>query len=543
MFAMPRGQDRQVNAQDKALETLSNLVSTPEEEETEPVTPTAQVVTLLQPEQVEETPKPRKKAPPVQQVEAQSDGEVSKKKGQTEDFFDYLQRITPSEWSNSQTSGLYVYKKSPKGNVRITDEPLHCPITLQELRDEYLPVHGDGTYRLQFTTGLKHLSNCGENVTFDASGNFLSTSPTGFLRQGSVDNNNMAVPEVMQAASRMLEHGARASVDVVKANQIENNKSVDIAGIITAIAALNNHKDGDSAMVKMLEAQKAEADKRADREKADADKRADRDKAEADARIAREITAANERQTRDQQFFQMIMKQNEDRAADKDKFFEILLKEKDKKEAGLGEMMSQFFKAFVADKLEGGSGSEILPGWAGVVQTALPKVADAVSTFMAVRAGATPQQVQALQTAQAQQNETAHGPNGGVLNPAPVSPLVSADQQLVDFINRLGNYVSSHENPDPGYMLTVINEEYGSIEDWIFRTPQDQILAMLQNNPLGQRLLAIPNAPPFIDQLILGIKNPEGVEEPEPAVIPATAQQYSVQEASSKPKKRKSAAN
>lgn len=526
---MPRGQDRQVNAQDKALETLSNLVSTPEEEETEPVTPTAQVVTLPQPEAKAEDPKPTKKAAPV----TESDSDFKKQPG--EDFFEYVNRI-PLEAFTANGAGLYVYKQAQSGNVQI--DKIYRPLVFDELKNIYAAKNGAGNYYVQFNTRDKKYSSMGQRYTFDGDNLSLLGEGAG----GQLGNAALANPQ-QSATAEAIKIIAEASREANKANieLIKDHAKKPEEG--TAITAL---------IIKMMDAQRVQDVERAERERKEAIARADQDRKDAQEIAKRDIDAAKERATRDGEFFKLLLDGNEKRANERAEmmalmqkqqtdFFNTLLKEKEKKEdsLGMGDVLKELFGAFARERLEGG-GNDTLPGWAGVVQTALPKVADAVSTFMAVRAGASPQQVQALQTAQAQQNETAHGPNGGVTNPAPLPPILSADQQLLKFITWFGDYLSTHAEPKMDHVLDVINEEYGPIQDWIVRSQPDQIFTFIQNHQLGQQLLAIPGASEFISEAINQIKTEQGQE---PAVIPATAQQYSVQEASSKPKKRKSAAN
>lgn len=434
-----------------------------------------------------------------------SDIPPQRKKAPTEDFFEYLQKILPDEWSSSKTGGIYIYRESSKGNVRVNDEPLHRAISLQELRDEYVPKFGPGTYRLQFNTSLKHLSSCGEKVTLDPQGVLLGSPSSGSFYGGSVPQDLPGIGRAFESIADISKNAATAAVEVVKSAQMEQNKPIDIAAIVTAVAGLLPKQD-NNVMVQLLESQRKDAEARAERELKSANERADRDR-----------TTAQERADRDQKFFQLMMDQQKERGSDQQKFFELLLKEKDKKEDsyGVGDVLKELFKAFAEERLEGG-GEPRLSGWPGVAQAFLPKIAEVAQTYAPLIAAkmqgqpVTPQQVQQIQAQVAAQTQPV--PSNGQLPPAQ-AVFPSTEQLLMDLLNRIGLYLTSRETPNAEYILEVMDEEYSPVVDLFSRLPKDQILSTIGAYPLGQQLLKIPNAQLFLESLIDAIKNPQEGEE------------------------------
>ena len=480
---------RQLNATSRALATLdrmNSIVSPQEKEETETEEPK---------EKQEDPPLPRA-ATAEQPKPLDPTADMSRKRQPSEDFFDYLQRITPEEWSNSQTSGLYLYKKSAKGNVRLTDEPLKCPITLQELREEYYPLHGDGTYRIQFTTGLKHLTGCGENITFDGNGVSLGGAPSASFRGASVAPGDTSFTDAIKATSEMLKDGAKAAVEVSKANQIEQNRPVDVAGIITAVVAaftaMQPKTDGDSALLKLLEGQRKDAEDRARATKEDAERQRQRDKEEASGQ-----------RERDQQFFMMMKQQSDGMNA-------VLLKQAESKSDTMSQMTNLITSFMsVREKIEDSLGGGQPKGWEGVIGQLIDRAPDAiagVSALMAARNGATSQQLQALQPQQPQQQ------------PQPQQPQIEND--FFELIHRMGKYLSrdtglwqvdylagepgdDDSDPIPG----MIEVEYPAIFQILFvGQPKETIILSINGTEIGKNILAHPQGSEFLHKVIDSIK-------------------------------------
>lgn len=439
---------------------------------------------------------PRKGAVPP----PSSDHEARRRRP-SEDFFDYLQRISPEDWSNSQTSGLYIYKKSPKGNVRITDEPIHGPITLAEFREQFYPTHGDGNYRLQFTTSLKYLTSCGENVTFDSNGASLGTSPMGALGGSPVSPGMTGFTDAIKATSEMLNYGARAAVDVSKLQQVEHNKPVDIAAIITAvvgaITAVQPKNDGDSALIKLLEGQRKDAEDRAKAAKEEADIRERR--AKEDAAAARE---------RDQQFFTMMKNQSDGMNA-------ILLKQAESKADSLTQMTNLITSFMtVREKIEDSLGGSQPKGWEGVIGNAIDKVGDvlpAVLSRFGAGGGAT----------QVQQPQMIPG--------APPTP--PEQQEFPEMVNRIGKYLARDVNLwDGSYLVRLIETEYPVTHAQLVNQPKDAAIAAFGSLPTGKAILEHEAAAKLISDVLDVIKNPElfdtvfpeieeEPEEPEPGPV------------------------
>lgn len=498
----------------RAEKTIQNLASNESQaEDTQENQESVETPQIAEAPRRGRPPKKEQASLPAPQI---AEGFPDRKRGPSEDFFDYLQRVTPEEWSNSQTSGLYIYKKSPKGNVRITDEPLHCPITLQELREQYLPVHGDGTYRLQFTTGLKHLSNCGENITFDANGNFLGSSPIGLLRPGSVGGMD-GFTDAIRATSDMLKDGAKAAVEVSKVNQLDQNKSLDVSALITAIAGLMPKQDGNF-LTTMLENQRI-----------DAEKRAERAEREAKERSEREAKDSKDREERSEKFFALIQTQQDKAATEREKFYTMLLAEKEKKQedtfGGL-DLVKGLFKIFLEERVEGAANPA--PNTAfGLLATALDKFAPAITALApAIGAKLSGQMPQPIHIAPPL--HPAPGSDGGSTI-VPTPGVINTEALLMDLLNRLGLYLSTH---DPAtyqldHWIDVVFEEYGPVASILQQLPKERIMEVLKSSSIGIQLLSIPNSQLFIEALIDEIKRPEeNTQEGKPLAqaIPTEAQ-------------------
>ena len=440
----------------------------------------------------------------------------------SDDFFDYINNIvTQDEWTTSSTC-LYIYKQAASGNVQL--ERLYRPVTFDEMRDVFVPKYGPGNYLLQFNTRQKQLSQASKRMTFDGAGASLADGSTNAFGTNAYTQAQLpsALSKAIESTSKMLEEGAKAAVEVSKSGQIENNRpTVDLPALITAIGTLipkpdhkvEQEKDKETNfLVTMLENQRKDADSRAERELKAANERAER-----------ELRAANERAERDSKFFQIMLDQQQ-------KFSDALLKEKDKSGsfgmAEIGKVVGEMFKAFAEDRLEGDG--RMLPGWAGVAQAVIPKILDAAQSYAPlIAARLSGQQLSSQQIQQIQQQQQQNPTAPQLLPPQPINGgqqlgFPSTEQLLIDLLNRIGLYVTSHEpsklNIDSdqdgisdaaGYFLDVIEQEYSPVGSLWYQLPKEQILQTLTAYPVGQQLLQHEPAKLFIESLINAIKNQE----------------------------------
>ena len=497
---------RQANAAKRALMTIDNLSPAEEEEDIELQT---SEVTAPEVEEKQEKPKPNGREKKALAVAAVST-ELDRKRGPSEDFFDYINRVAPEDWSNSQTSGLYIYKRSPKGNVRVNDEPLRGPITLQQFREEYLPVFGDGNYRLQFTTGLKYLTSCGENVTFDGQTVSLGGTSTGIISRSSVSNADQGFSDAIKATSEILKDGAKAAVDVSRVQQMDQAKGLDVAALLTGLAGFMPKPD--NTMVQFLI---ADSQRRAEAAEKRAEEQHRRDKEDADRRerLAKEEAERRDRDRKDE--LDRREREWKDRQDRDNKFWELMLKEKEKKdEMGLGGIIKDLVVPLVKERFEGGGSPE---GWAGVASNLadrLPDVVAGVSAMMAARNGATPAQVQQMVAPQPQL--------------PPQQQVQGPQADFAELMKRIARYLSRDSalwNTEDGrdYILGMIEEEYAGIrQDLFVNQPQEVIYQAIQADPYGANILAHEIAKGFLESIVDAIKAEEtgevteAAEEPEP---------------------------
>lgn len=433
---------------------------------------------------------PRRNAPPTPPTQAvdeyPSEAPASRKKGERQDFFEYLQTITPEEWATSKTGGIYIYRESPKGNVRVNDEPLHRAITLQELREEYASKYGPGTYRLQFNTTLKHLSSCGERVTIDPQGGVLAAPYTQTLYGAPVPQDFAGMGQAFQTVADISKNAATAAVEVVKSAQIEQNKPIDLAAIITAIATLTPKKD-DSFLINLLENQRKDAESRA----------------------ARDLQAAQERASRDQQFFQLLQSEQEKRANERaelmrgqvemqQKFFEAMMQKEKERADSLGQFTG-LIKGFldVREKIEESfSGGNRPQGWEGIIGTAIDKAGEILPAIMQARAGGV--------------SATIH-PSLVASSSQPPSPP-TREMEFLEMISRIGKYLQRDVNLWDGiYIVRLIETEYGGIHaDLFINQPKEVILETLKAaSPIGKAIMEHETAAQLISNVIDVIKDPE----------------------------------
>lgn len=530
----PIVKNRQSNAQDKALETISKVGTIEADPEEESLSQSATVVNHPANEVNEEREEKPKKKP---QVIENNDSDFKKQPG--EDFFEYVNRI-PLEAFTSNGAGLYVYKQAQSGNVQL--DKIYRPLTFDELKNIYAAKNGAGNYYVQFNTRDKKFSSMGQRYTFDGDNLALLGEGAGTVLGSSTLANpqQSATAEAIKIIAEASREANKANIELIK----DHAKKPDEGSAITAL------------IIKLMDVQRSEAIERADRDRKEAKERADKETLEAKEQAKRDIEAAKDRADRDNKFFQLLIDGNEKRANERaemmkamqeaqGKWFDTLLKEKDKKDdsLGMGNVLKELFSAFARERLEGG-GEQTLPGWAGVMQTIVPRIAEAIPTILAARNGASPQQIQQIQEQQRIANETQHGPNGGLRQQNPAEPkLLTTEDELNGFIDRLGTYLTGKiqqgRPADPAYMIQVLDEEFLLVANLLENNTKEVIISAIQSAPLGGQLLQIPIAPAFLEELINKLKQPEEEEEQEPELVGVIPQ------AQSQPttKKRKSAAH
>lgn len=479
--------DRQQNAHDRALATVAGLAEIPTTEEDKPEEDPPLPETEVEEVDAAPTPapkigRPRKATTPL----PEDDRPLSLHREPSEDFFAYLQRIKPEDWSSSKTSGLYIYKKTLKGNVRLTDEPLKSPITLAELREQFYPVHGDGNYRVQFTTGLKHLTTCGENITFDASGTTLESSSGASFGRSTAQHSDNGTADAIKATSEMLKDGAKAAVEISKVHQMEHNRPVDVAGIITAVmGAVSSmqppkHEDKTAELIMiMLQNQAKDAERRAEaaERRAEEQRRLDREEAERRERTAKEEA---------------------ERSRDRDKaFFELMLKQAESKADSLNQMtglLSNFIK--VKNEIDDSLGGGPKGPWDLVGNIADGVMQHGPAIIAAVK-GAPAQEVQRMQQMQ---------------NPAAPAP---EHQPFYDMVQRLARYFGRDPQLYDGpYLCQMLEEEYGPVYSDMINQPKETILsAVAAYEPFGKAIMEHPQAGPLMSKIIDAIKFPDTMDD------------------------------
>lgn len=409
-------------------------------------------------------------------------------RGVDEDFFEYLARIDPKDWSSVQTSGLYIYKLQSGGNLRI-GPVLRKAITFDELKDIAIK-HGPGNYKVQFQTRLQHLTKCGEVVPFDAD----SLPESASQRQGS-SQEMKGFDKAIEASSNMLEHSAKTAIDLHKEVQVQNNKAPDTAGLITAIgtlmAGLRQPEPKEdktvSLIMTMLQNQAVEAQRRAD----DAEKRAMEQR-----RLDREDAERRERQA----------KEDAQAARERDKqFFELMLKQAETKADSLNSMtglLTSFMK--VKEAIDDTTGGGPKGPW-DLAGNVIDGVLQQGPAIVAALKGAPPQQLAQMQNPQAQQ-----------VNPQ--------QQMFLDFVARLDRYFQ-RDKYDGIYLHDMIEIEYGQIYVDIKNMPKETVLEAIKTN--GGAFMENPKASEFMAKIVDAIKEPDTMddifpeepEEKEPIVL------------------------
>jgi hypothetical protein len=481
-----------LNALEEAV--LSTVKAIHPDEEDSPLPETETIEAQPEPQEAE----PRMPRTRRTKAEMQAITDPSKRQ-ENEEWLDYLQRIPVGDWQDSRMSGLYVYKIGRQGFANMPLGPdgkgFRKPITIDDLK-ALAAQHGPGQYKIQLSHRLPHLSTGGCTFPFDDVPGYQS-KPNGTQQQTDLQGINSAIT----ASSQMLEHSAKTAIDLQKSVHVENSKQPDMGAMLSGVASL---------LVAMHPKQEPKEDRTAEliitmltNQAKDAERRAERAEQQAieQRRLDREDAERRERQ----------LKEDADRRAERDsKFWEVMLKEKEKKsdEFGLTDLLKGIVVPLVKERIEGGGAPE---GWAGVVGNLIEQVPNAVagvSALMAARNGATPQQVAALQ------------------NPVPPPPQpeqITPQMQFQELVRRIGLYCQrDSEKWNVDYLGEMVQEEYGGIAVELFEnTAAEKIVEYIKLTPPGDLILAHPDGPAFIGKLIEYFKTEEPPEEEEPEIIMA----------------------
>lgn len=398
---------------------------------------------------------------------------ASTHRGPDEDFFEYLNRIDPKDWSSGRTSGLYIYKLQAGGNLPLTRPALRRAISADDLRDLAIK-HGPGSYKLQFQTKLPHLTPCTEVIPFDADSLPSDAGPKG--RQGNADFQG--INSAISSTAEMLKDGAKTAIEISKAVQIENNRQPDMAGLVTslaqAFAAMQpkpEPRDDSTAklIMAMLENQAKEAERRAE---------AAERRAEEQRRLDREDAERRERQA----------KEDAERARERDQmFFDLMLSQANSKADSLNQMtglLSNFIK--VKNEIDDSLGGGPKGPW-DLVGSVAERVLDVAPGIVAAMKGAPPQQVAQM------------------VNPQP--PQQDA-QPFYDMVIRLAKYFqrdpANYEGP---YLVDMIEKEYGAVFSEIMNQPKDAILQAVGTfEPYGKAIMEHAQAAEMLGKVIDAIK-------------------------------------
>lgn len=477
-----------------AVEAPPATVSSEPEEET--TLPETQELTEQSDDQMEISEPQEETIQPHKPVGRPAKKAESTHRGPNEDFFDYIQRaITPQDWSNVKMSGLYVYKLQRGGNLPVGPDgkPFRRAITFEDVRDLAIQ-HGPGSYKLQLTHKLPHLSTGGVVIPFDADSLPKNAGPQAIGQAGQMDFQG--VSRVMESSAQMLEHSAKSAIDLQKTIHIENSKQPDVASIVTsvvsAVAALIPKQD--NSMIQFLI---ADAQRRADAAEKDAERREQRAKEDAE-RLERHA----ERRAAE-------MKAESDRQRERDKeFFGILIKQAESKADSLNQMtglLTSFMK--VKETIDDTMGGGPKGPW-DLVSSVAERVVDVAPGIMAAWKGAPPAQVAQMVNPQQQQSQ--------------------AEQPFYKMVVRLAEYFQRdpaiYEGP---YLVEMIEKEHGAMFSEIMNQPKDAILqAVATFDPYGKAIMEHPQAAEMLGKVIDAIKTdvdlvfPENPEPDEDEEIP-----------------------
>lgn len=419
---------------------------------------------------------------------------ISMKREPGEDLIEYINRL-PIEVFTAPQAGIYIYKQSQTGNVQL--DKIFRPITFDELKNIYAGRYGAGNYYLQFNTRDKRLNSGGQRFTFDGSTlQSLGGGSTEALGGAALTSGAQATSEAIKMVAEASREANKANIELITEitkNAIKPTEKTDVAAIITAvvgaITAMKPSGDGDSSMIKLLEAQRKDAEDRVRQAREDADRR--------EARIKEETQAARER---DQQFFTMMKSQSDNMNA-------ILLKQAENKTDSLNQMtglLSNFIK--VKNEIDDSLGGGPKGPW-DLVGSVAERVADMAPGIIAAYKGAPPAAV-----AQA-------------MNPRqePQEP-----QPFYDLVIRLAKYFQRDPAKYNGpYLVDVIEAEYGAVYSEIANQPKEMILESIgQFDPWGKAIMEHQVAADFMGRIIDAIKSPDDIDSifPDPDEEPEIIQ-------------------
>lgn len=455
----------------------------PKQEET-PL-PETQEQEMLETHPADEPPKRRPRGPNKPKEPEAEQPQSSLRRGIGEGFLEYQARIPANEWV-SNIYGNYIYKLLGNGKKkRVEDQPRLQPLTMGDLR-EIAAQHGPGEYYIQFTVKTPNLSSCFETFTFDDDGR-------GAVGSSSFSKNDPeGIAYSAKVAADITKEAAREGLAMVREERVERNKQPDIAALVTALAgALAPKQAEDKTMpliMKMLENQAAEAQRRADaaEKRAEDQRRADREDAERRERQAKDD--AERARERDKQFFDMMLSQANNKADSLNQFTGLL---------------SNFLK--VKNEIDDTMGGGPKGAW-DVAGTVIDGLIQQGPAIVAAVKGASPQQVQQMQQA---------------ANPEAQPPAMTPQMQFRELVNRIGMYCRrDSEKWNESYIGEMIQEEYGGLAVELFENePKEKIVEAFQLTPPGDVILAHPDGQAFIGKLIDWFKSETPEEDDEPEII------------------------
>jgi hypothetical protein len=440
----------------------------PREEPPLPETETQATVETQQPEELAETSEPQKKRGrgPAKPKPTQYESTF---RSPDEDFFDYLERaITPEDWQSSKMSGIYIYKILQTGTLKLA-KGIRKSISQEDV-EEYAIKNGPGNYRVQVSHSLPHITRpLGTVVTFDE-----DALPAGSgKKRGTNTDDFLGASSMVQAMGNIAMKTAETGINAVK-GQMERNQPLDVAALFQGFASImatvqpKPQEDKTTPLIMaMLQNQAQDAERRA-REAREESERRER-QAKEDATNARE---------RDNQFFQLMLKQAETKADSLNQMTGLL---------------TSFMK--VKETIDDTMGGGPKGPWDLVAQVADGVIQNGPAIAAAIK-GASPQQVAQMQNPQPQ--------------PAPEA------QPFYDMIIRLAKYFQRDPaNYNGPYLVDMIEAEYGGVHIEIINQPKDDVLkAIAAFEPWGKAIMEHPQASVFMAKIIDAIKaDPDTMDE------------------------------
>lgn len=449
-----------------------------------------------------------------------------------QDFFDYLSSIGPEE---QRTITLKIHSTNPDGSTGgLLKNFTGGWDKLDEtwMREQF----GVGKYKIEVKCPQRSpRRNDWTRVQIGTDDEIKTEARKkgGIKEGGTSEDADKAVDVVASAAEKgmgflgksyekALEVRQNSSdpVALAKALTEMNGKQPDMAALMTGLGSLltavtpKKDDEGSKLLLTMLENQRKEAERRADEaeKRAIEDRRRDREEADRRERLAKEEADRRERDRKDE--MERRDREYKDRQDRDNKFWELMLKEKEKKsdEFGLTDLLKGIVVPLVKERIEGGGSPE---GWAGVAANLIDRAPDAVaavSAMMAARNGATPAQVQQIAGA-AQQPQQLQPPQA-----------TTPQTDFAELMKRIAKYLSRDDalwNTDDGkeYILGMIEEEYAGLRTDLFvNQPREVIYQAIQADQYGANILAHPVAKGFIESIVDSIKIEETggeAEEPE----------------------------